>query len=141
MTPRRLSPSRWRVAFDRFGHWARMLRRDVLTLWLAARHPATPLRAKLLAAAIAAYGLSPIDLIPDFIPVLGYIDDLVLLPVGIWLTVRLIPVALLRTLRAEAEALVARPTSRGMAVLILLIWVAGALAMAWWFQDVASRPI
>tara|TARA_R110002051_G_scaffold16497_5_gene49715 strand:+ start:298 stop:654 length:357 start_codon:yes stop_codon:yes gene_type:complete len=118
-----------------------MLRRDVLTLWLAARHPATPLRAKLLAAAIAAYGLSPIDLIPDFIPVLGYIDDLVLLPVGIWLTVRLIPVALLRTLRAEAEALVARPTSRGMAVLILLIWVAGALAMAWWFQDVASRPI
>lgn len=117
-----------------------MLKRDLLTLWLAARHPETPLRAKLMAAAVAAYGLSPIDLIPDFIPVLGYLDDLLLLPFGIWLTLRLIPATLLETLRADAETLVARPTDRWMAGLILLIWMAGAAFMAWWLCVMATRP-
>lgn len=139
MTRRRPSCGRRPGAFARLSHWARLLKRDLLTLWLAARHPETPLRAKILAAAVAAYGLSPIDLIPDFIPVLGYLDDLLLLPVGIWLTLRLMPAALLDSLRAEAETLVARPTGRWMAGLILLIWIAAAALVTVGFRQIATR--
>jgi uncharacterized membrane protein YkvA (DUF1232 family) len=87
---------------ERLKAWARALKRDVVALWLAARDPRTPLAAKLLAGVVAAYALSPIDLIPDFIPVLGYLDDLLLVPAGIWLVVRLIPAELLAEFRAAA---------------------------------------
>jgi len=79
---------------NRLKQWARALKRDVLALYLAARDPRVPWYAKALALVTAAYALSPIDLIPDFIPVLGYLDDLILLPGLIWLTVRLIPTPL-----------------------------------------------
>ena len=79
--------------------WARALKRDVIALWLAARDPRVPLAAKLVAGAVAAYALSPIDLIPDFIPVLGYLDDLLIVPAGIWLALRLIPAELMAELR------------------------------------------
>ncbi|MGH8354656.1 MAG: YkvA family protein, partial [Pseudomonas sp.] len=71
--------------------WARALQREVIALWFCSKHPATPLAAKLLALAVVAYALSPIDLIPDFIPLLGYLDDLLLLPLGLWLALRLTP--------------------------------------------------
>ena len=82
-------------------NWARRLKRDVLALWLAARDPRVPWPAKAVAGAVAAYALSLIDLIPDFIPVLGYLDDIVIVPLGIWLALRLIPPFLMEELRRE----------------------------------------
>lgn len=75
---------------DALRRWARQLKRDVLALWFARRHPQTPWHAKALGAFVVAYALSPIDLIPDFIPVLGFLDDVILLPGLIWLTLRLL---------------------------------------------------
>lgn len=108
----------------RLRNWARRVKRDVLVLWLAARDPRTPWQAKVLAGLVAAYALSPIDLIPDFIPVLGYLDDLLIVPAGIWLTLRLLPIALVEELRIEAQAISDRPTSRTAAVVVIIIWVA-----------------
>ena len=82
---------------------------------------------------VAAYALSPIDLIPDFIPVLGYLDDLILVPIGIWAVVRLIPVDLMREFRAEAARTEARPKSRAGAVIIVVTWIASAALLTWWF--------
>ena len=87
----------------RVKEWARTIKRDVVALWLAARDPRVPWPAKAMAGAVAAYALSPVDLIPDFIPVLGYLDDLVIVPAGILLTVRMIPPPLMSELRAEAS--------------------------------------
>lgn len=87
---------------DRARRWARGIRRDVVVLWLAARDRRVPWYAKLAAGAVAAYALSPIDLIPDFIPVLGYLDDLIIVPVGIIVVLKLIPVDVLADLRAAA---------------------------------------
>ena len=81
---------------------ARHLKREALVLYLAARHPGTPWYAKALAAGVAAYALSPIDLIPDFVPVLGYLDDLVIVPAGIALAIRFIPDDVLSECRREA---------------------------------------
>ncbi|RWX32769.1 DUF1232 domain-containing protein, partial [Rhizobium leguminosarum] len=72
-------------------NWAKSLKRDIVALWLAARDPRVPWHAKVVAGAVAAYALSPIDLIPDFIPILGYLDDLLILPLGIMLAIRLVP--------------------------------------------------
>jgi uncharacterized membrane protein YkvA (DUF1232 family) len=118
---------------ERLKAWARALKRDVVALWLAARDPRSPLAAKLVAGAVAAYALSPIDLIPDFIPVLGYLDDLLLVPAGIWLAVRLIPVDLLAEFRAAAVAR-ERPRSLGGAVAIAAVWLtlAGLFGWLWW---------
>ncbi len=83
--------------------WARRIKRDGVTLWFAARHPRTPLYAKALCVFVVAYALSPIDLIPDFIPVLGYVDDVLLLPALIWLAVRLLPADVRRSCRQQAD--------------------------------------
>jgi uncharacterized membrane protein YkvA (DUF1232 family) len=124
---------------DTLRQWARRLRRDALTLWFAARHAATPWYAKALAAFVVAYALSPIDLIPDFIPVLGYVDDVLLLPALIWLALKLLPASVLSECRAQADAWVqargARPSSRVGAVVIVLLWVLLGLALAaWWLR-------
>lgn len=118
--------------FEWLKSWARALTRDVAALWLAARDPRTPLTVKLIAGAVAAYALSPIDLIPDFIPVLGYLDDLLLVPAGIWLAVRLIPAALLEEFRSAATAR-ERPRSPVGAVVVVAVWLAlgGLLAWLW----------
>lgn len=113
--------------------WARRVKRDVVALWLAARDPRVPAAAKLVAGLVAAYALSPIDLIPDFIPVLGYLDDVILVPLGIILAARLVPPALMAEFRAEAERRAARPVSRAGAAAIVLIWVAGAAFLLWTF--------
>lgn len=112
--------------------WARGLKRDVIVLWLAARDPRTPLLAKALAGLVAAYALSPIDLIPDFIPVLGYLDDLILAPLGVWACLRLIPPALLAELRLRGAALATRPTSRLAAAAIIAVWIGVSLVAAIW---------
>ncbi|AWI54874.1 hypothetical protein DEH84_16690 [Aquabacterium olei] len=119
--------------FDRLRTWARRMKRDVALVWFAARDPRTPTSVRLLALAVTAYALSPIDLIPDFIPVLGYLDDVILVPLGIWLIVRLLPPAVLADARARADALTERlPRVAAMAGLFILIWVVGAAAFGWW---------
>jgi uncharacterized membrane protein YkvA (DUF1232 family) len=110
--------------------WARAIKRDVIAIWIAARDPRVPWYARALAGAVAAYALSPIDLIPDFIPVLGYLDDVVIVPAGILLTVRLIPGGLMDEFRAEAVRR-GRRTSRVGAAVIVLLWAAAA-ATGWW---------
>lgn len=120
-----------RPGMARLREWARRLKRDVLALWLAARDRRTPWTARLLAGLVAAYALSPIDLIPDFVPVLGYLDDLLLVPLGIWCVLRLLPAPLLAEFRARAESQ-ARPVSRAGLAIVLGAWIllAGAL-LAW----------
>ena len=114
----------------RWRDWARRIKRDVVALWLAARDPRVPRHAKAAAAVVATYALSPIDLIPDFIPVFGYLDDLILVPLGIMLAVRLIPPMLMVELRNKAER--ERPpwSMAGLAVVILL-WIAAAAVSGW----------
>lgn len=111
--------------------WARGLKQDVVALWIAARDPRVPWFAKALAAAVAAYALSPIDLIPDFIPVLGYIDDLLIVPAGIWLMLRLIPPELMQEFRIEAARRINQPTSILAAIVIVLVWIAAAAGLIW----------
>lgn len=108
-----------------------MLRRDVLALWIAARDVRTPFLARAMALVVAAYALSPIDLIPDFIPVLGLLDDAILLPLGIWIALRLIPRALMKVFRQKAETLAARPHSWVGAVLVGSCWLSVLLVTGW----------
>ena len=103
--------------------WARNIKRDVVALWIAARDPRVPWYAKAAAGAVAAYALSPIDLIPDFIPVLGYLDDLVLVPLGVALVIRLLPAPVLVSAREQAREVAARPTSWIAAAAIVAVWL------------------
>ncbi len=102
--------------------WAKSLKRDIAALWLAARDKRVPWYAKLVAGAVAAYALSPVDLIPDFIPVLGYLDDLIIVPLGIMLAIRLIPPELMAELRATASMRLERPSGRTGLIFILAVW-------------------
>ena len=114
--------------------WARRIKRDTYALYLATRDPRTPWYAKLLAACIVAYAFSPIDLIPDFIPVLGYLDDLIIVPLGILLALKLIPPDVMAECRAAAEANrpAAKPRNYIGAAVIVLIWLlAAALTLQW----------
>lgn len=115
---------------ERLKDWARALKRDVIALWLAARDPRVPWYAKAVAGLVAAYALSPIDLIPDFVPVLGYLDDLLIVPLGILLAIRLIPEPVMADLRVKAVEH-RKPTSRVGLVVIVVIWVA-AIALTVW---------
>lgn len=112
----------------RLKAWAAVLKRDVIALWLATRDARVPLAAKLVAGVVAAYALSPIDLIPDFIPVLGLLDDLILVPAGIWLAVRLIPPLVLDDLRAQAMT-EDRPVSRVGLALVIGAWLTIAVVV------------
>lgn len=116
---------------DRMKRWARAIKRDVVALWLAARDPRVPWYAKAVAGLVAAYALSPIDLIPDFVPVLGYLDDVILIPLGIMLAVKLVPAALMQEFRRRAET-ADRPISRAGLALIVAIWLLAAAALSWW---------
>ncbi len=113
--------------------WTRSLKRDVHALWLASRDPRTPWYAKAVAAAVTAYVFSPVDLIPDFIPVLGLVDDLVIVPLGIVLALRLVPADVMAEHRATANLAGARPVSRVAAAVIVLAWIGGVAATAWFF--------
>ena len=124
---------------SRLKQWARTLKRDVIALWIAARDPRTPWHAKALAAAVAAYALSPIDLIPDFIPVIGYLDDLLIAPIGIALTVRLIPPELMAEFRQKAAEQASRPQSRIAAPMIVAIWLIALAAFGFWFLSIWNK--
>ena len=119
--------------FHQLQRWARGLKRDTVALYLAARDPRVPWYAKAVAACVAAYALSPIDLIPDFVPVIGYLDDIILVPLGIGLAIRLIPPGILEEHRQRALARIAeRPVSRIGAVVIIMIWVVLASCLVVW---------
>jgi uncharacterized membrane protein YkvA (DUF1232 family) len=108
----------WRI-------WARALKRNTYALYLAARHPGVPVIAKVMAALVAAYALSPIDLIPDFVPVLGYLDDMILLPLGIALAIKLVPEPIWEDCRQRAEMELSNglPRSRMGAAIMIAIWI------------------
>lgn len=115
--------------------WARTIKRDVHAVWLAARDPRTPWFAKLLALVVAAYAVSPIDLIPDFIPVIGYLDDLIIVPLGILLVVKLVPPEVMDEHRETAAKATERPVSRAAAGVFIAIWIASAtliVRLIWW---------
>jgi uncharacterized membrane protein YkvA (DUF1232 family) len=112
--------------------WARRIKRDVLALYLSVRDKRVPWYAKLVAGCVVAYALSPIDLIPDFIPVLGLVDDLLLLPLGITLAVRLIPADIMEENRQKASQVATRPISRTGAVVIVVFWLIILLILVAW---------
>ncbi len=114
--------------------WARRTKCDVVAVYFAARDARTPWLARCLAVAVAAYALSPIDLIPDFIPVLGYLDDLLIVPLGLLLVIRMLPPEVLQDARDKAARVLARPRSRAAAIAIVGVWLAClAGAVYWWF--------
>jgi uncharacterized membrane protein YkvA (DUF1232 family) len=112
---------------------ARKLRRDVYALYLAYRDPRVPRHARIFAGCVVIYALSPFDLIPDFIPIVGYLDDLVLVPLGIALALRMIPANVLADCRVEAQRLIeqGKPVSRIGAALVIGIWLAAAALILW----------
>jgi uncharacterized membrane protein YkvA (DUF1232 family) len=110
--------------------WAQTLRWEVHAIYLAARDPRVPWYAKALAMAVAGYALSPIDLIPDFIPVLGYVDDLIIVPLGVWATIALIPTDVLAEYRAVASATKC-PVSNVAAIAIVVVWILTGAALMW----------
>jgi uncharacterized membrane protein YkvA (DUF1232 family) len=120
------------AAVARLRAWAKTLKRDVVALHLAARDPHTPLGARILALAVLAYALSPLDLIPDFIPILGQLDDVILVPLGIWLVVRMIPREVFTDARARAQDMDLPPASRAGATVIVTLWIAGLAVCLWW---------
>jgi uncharacterized membrane protein YkvA (DUF1232 family) len=116
---------------EKWKQWARIIKRDAHAVFLAARDPRVPWYARFLAIVVAAYALSPIDLIPDFIPVLGYVDDLIIVPAGIALVIRLIPADIMAQHREMAIAAQDRPVSRAAAATIILIWVVAVGLTVW----------
>lgn len=125
----------------RLRQWARSVKRDTMAIYLALSDRRTPWYAKVAATIVVAYALSPIDLIPDFIPVLGYLDDLLILPLGIWLTVRLIPTPVMDSCRERAEAIADRPASWIAAAVIVGIWLATAALLGWFAYTAFSGTL
>lgn len=119
------------AAIARLRAWAQAIKRDVYALYLSARDPRVPWPAKAVAVCVAAYALSPIDLIPDFIPVLGLLDELIILPLGILLAVKLIPPHVLAEHRATAAIAQMQPRSTAGALAIIVVWIALAAAAGW----------
>ena len=123
---------------DTLRMWAKRIKRDGVTLWFAGKHPKTPWYAKALGLFVVAYALSPIDLIPDFIPVLGYVDNVLLLPGLIWLTLQLLPPDVLTERRGQADAWMqtegAQPRSMAGAVLVVALWLLVGSALWVWLR-------
>ena len=119
---------------------AKALKADTYALYLAARHRDTPWYAKVFTACVAAYALSPIDLIPDFIPVLGYLDDLIIVPLGLAVAVRMVPPAVMCQCREQAREAMAsgKPVSRAGAAFIVLLWLAAIALFAFWVYEVVG---
>jgi uncharacterized membrane protein YkvA (DUF1232 family) len=128
---------------DKLKQRARHLKAETFALYLAARDPRTPWDVKFLVSGIVAYACSPIDLIPDFVPVLGYLDDLILLPLGIALVIKLIPQSVLAECRARAKQTIqnGKPVSRAAGAVIVVIWLALAALCAVWVYDSLSAAL
>ncbi|UHH29474.1 DUF1232 domain-containing protein [Pseudomonas veronii] len=120
---------------EHLRRWAKNLKRQTMVLWFCYQHPQTPWLPKWISVFVVAYALSPIDLIPDFIPVLGYLDDVIILPLGILLAIRLMPPHVLETCQQKASEWeknhVKRPVNKFAGALIVLIWLA-VVAGGWW---------
>jgi uncharacterized membrane protein YkvA (DUF1232 family) len=124
-----------------FKQRARRLKEETFALYLVARHPGTPWYAKLFVAGIVAYAFSPIDLIPDFVPVLGYLDDLMLIPMGIALAIRMVPPSVLAECRARAQEVMSqeKPVNRIAGAVIVVIWIVlAALSAVWAYETFVS---
>jgi uncharacterized membrane protein YkvA (DUF1232 family) len=122
-----LIPASWRQR-------ARALKLEVYALYLAYRDPRVPLHARVFAACVAAYAFSPIDLIPDFIPVLGYLDDLILVPLGVALALKMIPAPVMAECRMKAQETLSqgKPVNKLAAAAIVVVWLSlAALAVIW----------
>ena len=124
---------------SRLLQWAKQLKREAVTLWFCYRDPRTPLIAKILAISVVAYAFSPIDLIPDFIPILGLLDDAILLPIGIWFTLKFIPAPVLAECREKAMQWLAekhgKPRNWVGAAFIVALWILAAwLCWRWFFN-------
>ena len=123
----------------RLRRWAKALKAQLLTLWFCRSHPDTPLLAQIFAALVVAYAFSPIDLIPDFIPVVGYLDDLIVLPLGIYLVLRLLPEHVIAASRQKADQWIAerntKPRNYPAAAAIVLVWI----ALAYWAWRVIAE--
>ena len=120
-----------RSHFGKIKTWARLLKRELHAIYLAAQSPVVPWYTKWLALAVVGYALSPIDLIPDFIPVLGYLDDLIIVPLGIWLVLSLIPQEVMTECRAHVDEAVMGPRGKIAAIVIIAIWIVGGIALGW----------
>lgn len=117
-------------------NWADSLKRNIHALYLATRDPRVPLLAKVVIGLVVAYALSPIDIIPDFIPIVGYLDDLILLPLGIWLAIRLIPPQVLKECRMlAARKALNLPRNRRAAAVIVVVWLVAAAGFAFWLAS------
>lgn len=123
---------------SRLRHWAHALVNEVHAVWLAARDPRTPWGARLLGIGIAGYALSPIDLIPDFVPVLGLLDDLLIVPAGLWLFCRMVPDAVMADARIAAARAERNPRNHVAAVVIVAVWITLVLALAWQFAGFST---
>lgn len=117
--------------FQRLKIWAKALKTEIIALYYAYKHPRVSLAAKIFTACVVAYALSPIDLIPDFIPLLGYLDDIIILPLGIAAAVKMIPADIMLESREKAKMLIQRPRNWVAGVFIIVIWVLLAL---WLFK-------
>jgi uncharacterized membrane protein YkvA (DUF1232 family) len=129
-------------SFDPWKKRVQILKRETVTLTLACRHPRVPWYAKTLALIVVGYALSPIDLIPDFIPVLGVLDDLILIPLGIMLVIRLIPAEVLAECRQRSEEIVGRATGAGKiaAAVIVLVWIFTAALIGYLVVRAVNHP-
>lgn len=117
---------------EKIRKWAKALKAEIAALSAAVRDTRTPWPAKALGLVVVAYALSPIDLIPDFIPVIGFLDDAILLPLGIWLVLRLIPPDIMAEHRASVAAGTRLPPNRVAAAVIIGLWIAGLMVAAHW---------
>ena len=134
--PRSLRTSK--MPLVRLKTWAYGLKRLSLVVYFAARDPRTPWAVRLLALGVAAYALSPIDLIPDFVPILGYLDDLVIVPLGVALVVRLLPDEVAATARQRASEAMDKPVSYMAAAVIAALWIIAATVVGIWLVDLAT---
>lgn len=121
---------------EKIKQWAKSLKQDVLALWFCQKHPDMPLAAKVLAIFVVAYAFSPIDLIPDFVPVLGYLDDVIIVPIGIFFTLKLVPEHVITDGRLQARQWIeqnhGKPQNWGVAALIVLVWLFLAYTVWQW---------
>jgi len=121
------------------NNWAKTLKKNTFALYLASKDPRVPSLAKILIAVIVAYALSPIDLIPDFIPVIGYLDDMLLLPLGIWLTIKLIPENIwLECQQSAQQQVFTLPKNRRAAIIIVIIWILAIIVFGFWLQSLVA---
>jgi len=116
---------------QRAKHWALLVKRDVHAIYCAARDPRVPWYAKALAICVAGYALSPIDLIPDFVPILGYMDDVIIVPLGILIVAKLIPPEIMAEHRALGAATQGRAVSHTAAIVITIVWTACIVLAGW----------